>query len=61
MEKKYIDKEFFELLIMDMHCLRGKDDVVLVPGIDQAASAGEIMDAGRILRIELDFETVFAR
>ena len=56
MEKKYIDKEFFELLIMDMHCLRGKDDVVLVPGIDQAASAGEIMDAGRILRIELDFE-----
>ena len=56
MERKYIDKEFYELLIMDMYCLCDKDGVVLVPGMDQAASAGEIIDTGRILRIELDFE-----
>ena len=56
MERKILDRDFYELFIMDMQCLRGKDGVVLVPGIDQAASAGEIMDSGRILRIELDFE-----
>ena len=56
MERQILNRDFYELFILDMHCLRNKGDVVLVPGIDQAASAGEIMDRGRILRIELNFE-----
>ena len=56
MDRKYLDREFYELLIMDMHCLRDKNSVVMVPGFDQAISAGEIMDTGRIVRIVLGFE-----
>lgn len=56
MNRKYLDRDFYELFILDTIWQRGEDSVILVPGMDQAASAGEIIDAGRILRIELNFE-----
>lgn len=56
MNRKFLDKDFYELFIMDMDCFRDKDNVVLIPGFDQAISAGEIDDTGRILRIIPDFD-----
>lgn len=54
--KTQFDSHFFSRCILDLLGACDAIGVVMMPGLDESVTFGEVQDLGRILRVELSFE-----